>query len=95
MWSTTVVLKTDTGNRILYECPHRMLPIARHLSRMVYNDIKTPYHAIYRSKNTHRLLTFLQVMWSVGTKVTLDTGQVLNKPHLFYDLVPVMTLMNI
>jgi hypothetical protein len=52
------LFKTDT--HVLYDCPYRLLPVARHLSRMVYNGTKTPYHAIYRSKNSHRLLTFLQ-----------------------------------
>jgi hypothetical protein len=52
------LFKTDT--HVLYDCPYRLLPVARHLSRMVYNGTKTPYHTIYRSRNTHRLLTFLQ-----------------------------------
>ena len=53
------LFKMDT--HILYDCQHRMLPAARHLSRMIYNGTKTPYHGLYRSRNSHRLLTFLQM----------------------------------
>ncbi|KAH9019550.1 hypothetical protein EDB85DRAFT_2294127, partial [Lactarius pseudohatsudake] len=28
---------------ILYECPHKLIPAARHISRIVYNGIRTPY----------------------------------------------------
>ncbi|KAH9051487.1 beta-lactamase/transpeptidase-like protein [Lactarius vividus] len=53
------LFKTDT--HILYDCPHKLIPVARHLSRIVYNGIRTPCGALYRSKNSHRLLTFLQI----------------------------------
>ncbi|KAH9046372.1 hypothetical protein EDB83DRAFT_2317697 [Lactarius deliciosus] len=53
------LFKTDI--HILYDCPHQLIPVARHLSRIVYNGIRTPYGGLYRSKNSHRLLTFLQL----------------------------------
>jgi hypothetical protein len=52
------IFKTDS--HVFYDCSHNLIPVARHLSRMVYNGTKTPYHAIYRSRNVHRLLIFLQ-----------------------------------
>ena len=53
------IFKTD--DHVFYDCKHGLLPAARHLSRMVYNGTETPYHGIYRSRNSHRLLTFLQM----------------------------------
>lgn len=42
-----VLFKTDV--HILYDCPHQLIPVARHLSRIVYNGIRTTYTA----PNTH------------------------------------------
>jgi hypothetical protein len=53
------IFKTD--DHVLYNCQHGLLPAARHLSRLVYNGTRTPYHSLYRSRNSHRLLTFLQM----------------------------------
>src|SRR6266702_2507512 len=64
-----------TDLHILYDCPH--FGAARHISRMVYNGTPTPYHALYRSTNSHRLLAFLQIS---GALFKPETGPVTSVP---------------
>ncbi len=64
-----------TDLHILYDCPR--FGAARHISRMVYNGTPTPYHALYRSTNSHRLLAFLQISGALSKP---ETGPVTSVP---------------